>query len=227
MLNKKFISNIQIYSDDWIKIRLGRFTSSNMHYLMGDKITMSYVYQKVGEMFTGVCTATGEESIENENTAWGNMYEPEALNKFGLVKRLKYLVTQKVICDQGSKFSSTPDAIWVHGECLNKEEYNVSTVEVKCPPTYNNYIPLKRCKIPADLKKFSKKYYWQVLDQMDNCGSAVGYFMCYHPLFPEGANYNIIEFKKMELWDDFKLMNQRKKDVLIQFDNIKQEVLSV
>lgn len=231
MLKKEFISNIQIYSDDWIKVRLGRFTSSKIDNLMGEKSlttgAISYIHQKIGEELTGVCNATGEESVDNENTFWGKEYEPEAIKKFGQIKQLEYLVTQKVILNPYTRFSSTPDAIWVHGECLNQLEYNVSTVEVKCPPTYNNYIPLKKCKTPADIKRFKAKYYWQVLDQMENCGSALGYFMCYHPLFPEGANYNIIEFRKMDLWDDFKLLHNRKKQALENFEEIKKEILGI
>ena len=85
---------------------------------------------------------------------------------------LEYLVVQKLILNDEKRFSSTPDAIWVKGICENNYEYNVRTVEVKCPRKYHKFIPFYMCKTPEDVKKKSKVYYWQVIDQMDNCGSA-------------------------------------------------------
>lgn len=215
MLKTSHISNIQIYTEEWDKIRLGRFTSSRIFTLMGDKgLTdgaMTYIYHKVGETITGKSTAE-DEIIEDENTSWGRDYEPAAIRKFGLSKGIEYLVTEKVIFDPDTIFSSTPDAIWIHGQSVLKaNEYNVSTLEVKCPRKYHKFIPLYNCKTPSDLKYFNRTYYWQVIDQMYNCDSSVGYFCCFHPLFPEGKNMNIIEFRKIELWDDFKKLKDRKE----------------
>ena len=39
---------------------------------------LTYVDTKVGEEMTGQTTAYDEE-IEDENTAWGRQYEPEAM----------------------------------------------------------------------------------------------------------------------------------------------------
>jgi hypothetical protein len=183
---------------------------------MGEKFSsndcVSYVYQKAGELITKKSTATEDDVIEDENTAWGREQEPAAIKLFSDIKGIDYLVTQKMILNPDSYFSSTPDAIWVHGQSVSKmDEYNVSTLEVKCPRKYPRYIPLWRCKTPEALKKFSRKYYWQVLDQMDNCDSQVGYFACFHPLFPPETRMNIIEFRKIDLWDEFKLLKERKQ----------------
>ncbi len=215
MLKVSHISNIQIYTPEWDIARIGRCTSSNASNIMGDKFStndcVSYVYQKAGELITMKSTATDDEVIEDENTSWGREYEPAAIRKFSEVKGIKYLVTQKMILNPDNYFSSTPDAIWIHGQSVSKpDEYNVSTLEVKCPRKYPRYIPLWRCKTPEALKKFSKKYYWQVLDQMDNCDAQIGYFACFHPLFPPETCISIIEFKKIELWDEFKLLKERK-----------------
>ena len=61
---------------------------------------------------------------------------------------------------------------------------------------------------------------------MSLCDSAVGYFMGYHPLFPEGANYNIIEFRKMDLWDDFKLLKIRENLAFETINKIKQDMMA-
>jgi hypothetical protein len=229
MLKVSHISNIQIYTHEWDMARLGRFTSSRINVLMGEKNiqdsgAMTYIYHKVGDLLTKKSMATEDDIIEDENTAWGRENEPMAITKFGLKYGVKFLVTQKLILDPSTQFSSTPDAIWVHGASVIKEdEYNVSTLEVKCPRKYHKFIPLYKCKTPADLKAFNKNYYWQVIDQMYNCDSAMGYFACYHPLFPEGKNLGIIEFKKLDLWPEFKKMKERKEQAVKIFNEIKAE----
>ena len=230
MLKKEQISQIEIYSTEWHQFRLGRLTSSKWFTQMGEKplgdAALTYLYQKVGEELTGQTTAE-DETIEDENTAWGLQYEPFALKVLKDAKKIEFLATQNIIFDTNNRFSSTPDAIWIHGESISQLEYNVSTVEVKCPRKYHKYIPLYRCKTPAQLKSFNKQYYWQVIDQMDLCDSALGYFMCYHPLFPEGSNFNVIEFRKIDLWDDFKLVKARKKIAVEKFEEIRFEMLGV
>lgn len=224
MLHKDHISNIQIYSDEWHIIRKGRFTSSRINCLCLDKEfsdgAMTYIYHKVGEVLTGQTLADMDDVVEDENTTWGLQYEPEAINEFGLRMKIQYLVTQKLIMNPDKRFSSTPDAIWPVSICENGYEYNVRTVEVKCPRKYHKFIPFYQAKTPYDIKKLSRVYFWQVIDQMDNCGSALGYFVAYHPLFPKNANMNIVEFNKMDLWKDFKLLQDRKKSAIAKFEEI-------
>lgn len=224
MLHIDHISTIEIYSDAWQMARLGRFTSSRIHCLCGEepftKGAMTYIYHKVGELLTGQTTAE-DDQIEDENTAWGLQYETEAIKKFGEKYKLEYLAVQKLIMNPDSQFSSTPDALWIKGVCKNQVEYNVRTVEVKCPRKYHKFIPYYLCDSPDKLKKINPVYYWQVIDQMDNCGSAVGYWAAYHPLFPENANLRVIEFDKMKLWEDFKLLQTRKRLAIEKFKEVK------
>lgn len=227
MLKKSHISNIQIYTKEWDDARCGRFTSSRISPLLGDSLSnkgaLTYIYQKVGEFVTGKSADT-DEQIEDENTEWGRTYEPAAIRLFGQQKGIDFLVTQKIILNPDGRFSSTPDAIWVHGESVLKdEEYNVSTLEVKCPRKHPRFIPLHQCNTPSDLKKYEPKYFWQVVHQMAICDSAVGYFMCYHPLYPEGKNFKIIQFNKIEMWDDFKLLDQRMKAVEVKFWELRNQ----
>lgn len=189
------------------------------------KGAMSYIYQKVGEKLTG--QSNDKEIDFDEDLDWGKHYEPEAIQAFGRAMGLKFLVTQKLISDPESQFASTPDALWVKNECLiDSSEYNVSTAEGKCPRTYHRFIPFFLCKTPADVYKVDKVYYWQTIDQMDQCGAAVGYFFVYHPYFPEGSNLNIVTFKKMDLWDDFKKLSARKKMAVQKFEEIYLQMKS-
>jgi hypothetical protein len=123
----------------------------------------------------------------------------------------------------------------VLSESPDGREYEVETLEVKCPPTYDNYIKLFECDYPAQLKVEEPKYYWQVIDQMDMCGSMVGNFMVYHPDFKAG-NMNMIKFRRNQpeidkygnkiypINDDIKLLKSRKQEAEILF-NMKRDKL--
>lgn len=227
MLKSSHISNIQIYTEEWDRARIGRATSSNISNIMGEKFStndcVSYVYQKAGELITQKSTAVEDDVIEDENTAWGREHEPAAISRFGQIKNIQFLVVQKMIMNPDFHFSSTPDAIWIHGQSVLKaDEYNVSTLEVKCPRKYPRYIPLWECQTPEELKRFSKKYYWQVIDQMDNADAAVGYFACFHPLFPIETNMRIIEFRKIDMWDEFKKLKERKHLFVKHLEEIRR-----
>lgn len=225
MLHKNFISNIQIYTEEWQMIRLGRFTSSRIHVLMAEKSltegAMSYIYQKAGEFITGQTTEEDTDVVEDENTAWGVLNEPEALKKFGISMGIKYLITQKIIFDPKGRTSSTPDALWVIDSSVTVDDcYNVATVEVKCPRKYHRFFPLFACNTPDDLRSKYRPHFWQVIDQMSVCGAAVGYFVVYNPTFPTHKNMKVIEFRKIDLWDDFKKLDQRKKEAVHKLEEI-------
>jgi hypothetical protein len=229
MLLKNRISKIQILSDEWRTARLGKFTSSKIISLMADKEYssgfMSYIYQKVGEELTGV-SVDEEDAVETEAMRWGLFYESEALQKFGKLKGLEFLIVQQLITVPDTRFGSTPDGLVVHNESTDGTAYNVSTVEVKCFPTYTRYISLALTKTPADVRKVNSTVYWQVIDQMDNCDSLIGYLVVYHPKFKAG-NLNVVEFKKSALLDDFRFLKERKRMATEKFEEVREKLISL
>ena len=229
MLLKNRISKIQILSDEWRTARLGKFTSSKIISLMADKEYssgfMSYIYQKVGEELTGV-SVDEEDAVETEAMRWGLFYESEALQKFGKMKGLDFLIVQQLITVPDTRFGSTPDGLVVHNESADGTAYNVSTVEVKCFPTYNRYIPLALAKTPADVRKVNSTVYWQVIDQMDNCDCLIGYLVVYHPKFKAG-NLSVIEFKKSALLEEFRFLKERKRMATEKFEEVREKLISL
>lgn len=227
MLKKENISQAKIYTDEWQKCRRGKFTSSKIVCLMADKGfgsgAYTYIDQKLGEELTRHIVSDDDDFFEDENTVWGNMNEPKAIAEFHTRNNVEFLVTQRLIHAPNTRFSSTPDAIWVHGEASNQLEYNVSTLEVKCPRKFHRFNKLYRCIKPQDLQKADNRYFWQTIDQMDNCDSAVGYFAIYHPFYPKTCNYRQIQFRKLELWDEFKLLRQRKAKAAEILEQYKRE----
>lgn len=240
MLKKSKISRIKILSDEWYDSRLGKFTSSEIHFLTNDKFLTvgctSYIYRKVGEVLTGK-SVKGE--IDTDATRWGAYHEAEAIVKFAKMKGLDYVVCQQLITEDNSMFGSTPDGLIVNRESADKLMYDVSNIEVKCPPTYTSYVGLALCKTPQELKREDRIYYWQVIDQMDNCDSLNAFFVAYHPDFKHG-NMNVIEFRKMQeegieygdkvkfpIAKDLKFLQERKKMAVDMFNKIKDEMVAL
>jgi len=240
MLKKSSISKIQILSDEWFESRLGKFTSSEIHFLCNDKFLttgcLSYIYRKVGEILTGKSV---KSDLEMDALRWGAYYEADAIKKFAKWKGLEYMVCQQLITEPNSRFGSTPDGIIVNRESSCKTMYDVTPVEVKCPPTYTNYVGLALCKTPQDLKREDRCYYWQVLDQMENCDSLEAYFVSYHPEFKQG-NMNIIHFRKMQekgieyneevaypIAKDLKFLKGRKEAAVEKLEDVTNQMSSL
>lgn len=226
MLLKSHITDIEVHSEEWHKMRLAKFTSSEWHNLMGTKwpteVALSYVYKKCGEELTGI---SARDEVSTPATNHGLLYEGEAIRKYAESKGLKFVVVQKLITEPGSRFGSTPDFLIVHNESQDQLSYNVSTGEVKCPLSFNAYIELFLCNTPEDVKAVSKMYYWQVISQMDMCGALVGFLIVYHPDFKSGG-MKVIEFKKINLVPEFKLVAERKVLAIQKFEEIRSKLLA-
>lgn len=235
MLKKSKISGVKILSDDWHRNRLGKFTSSEIYRVISASSIVTYVREKVGEEMTGR-SAKGE--IDTDATRWGTFHEADAIRKFGEQNGLDFVVTQQLVCDPESRFGCTPDGLVVLRQSPDETEYEVETVEVKCPPTFANYIGLFECETPMDLKKENAQYYWQVLDQLDNCEALAGYFVCYHPDFKRGnmkilrvdANYSEVNAKgqkEFPVFQDLKKLRERKALAEQMFDTLRTKLLAV
>lgn len=219
MLYTTQITKCQAGSQDWLNLRLGRFTSSEIHNIATVKgigeTGMGYIRKKVGEAITGQSDEKEYGFIESlangiQNEA-GAVMELATKNGWGIV------VTQKAILATDGSLS-TPDAINIIDE--EKGGYKVETVEVKCPIKFNEYLMQRDCLTPEDLKSNFPKYYWQVIDQMLVCGATVGHFFTYHHKFPIGNRGHQITFKKVPLWEDFKFLEARKAKAKEIFDEM-------
>jgi hypothetical protein len=213
------------YREEWRKARLAKFTSSMIYTLMGTKLltegALTYIYERVGESLTGI---PAKQEVDTNATRWGLLHEADATQKAGLFLGAEFLVTQCLVTAPGSMFGSTPDFLLVKAKYENG--YNVATGEVKCYPSYGHYIECALCKTAVELKKIDKKLYWQVIDQMDNCGALEGYAVLYHPDFKAGG-FRVIHFRKIELLEDFKLLTQRKIEVVKEFNRVRDELITL
>jgi hypothetical protein len=247
MLKKAHISSIKAQSEEWFMARLAKFTSSEIHQLTYPtgltEGSMNYIRRKVGEELTG---KPCRDEITTPAMMHGHLHEAAAVRKFGLQRELEFIIVQQLITDPETRFGGTPDGLIVLRESPDKTEYEVETVEVKCPPTFDAYIALFECETPADVKKENRAYYWQVLDQMGLCQAKRGHFVIYHPDFKAG-NHKSIAFNALDptldkdgqpvldkagnkifpIKDDLKLLRIRKKEALEKFDQIRSKLMAV
>jgi len=231
MLLKSKISEHQLSLDPLLnekyqKARLGKFTASKISCCMGaTKIPdggITYIRTRIGEELTGV---SSEKDVSTEEMEWGLTYERDALQRFGELKKLDYLLVQRLVFEEGSKFGCTPDGIWVKSESIDKTSYEVSTVEVKCFQV-GNHIKCALCATPEEIREKDSSTYWQVIMQMDECGALTGFLCYFHPLMKFGG-FRVIEFRKINLIADFKLFQERKAQILKIYEEQKQILLNI
>lgn len=231
MLLKSKISEHQISLDPVLnekyqQARLGKFTASRISCCMGAKGIgeggLTYIRTRIGEELTGV---SSEKEVSTEEMQWGLKYEREALQRFGELKKLDYLLVQRLVYEEGSKFACTPDGIWVKSEKLDKTAYEVATVEVKCFQVAN-HIKCALCSTPEEIKDNAPSAYWQKIMQMDECSALVGFLCFFHPQMKSGG-FRVIEFRKINLTKDFALLSQRKKEILAIYEKEKEILLNI
>lgn len=231
MLKVEYISEVKVlkdepvYRNEWKRAKLAKFSSSKASTLMGEKENtigaLSYIYEKVGEELSGQPAHT---EVDNEATRWGLIHEADGTKKLGEALGVEFLVTQTLITIPGTRFGSTPDAIWP----IKKygDAWDVETGEIKCYPSYSRMVRCMLCDTPADVKKADPDAYYQVLHQMSICDCMRGSLGYYHPSFL-GANFKLIKFRKVELIEDFKLLNLRMKLAEQTFDTVRQKLLNI
>ncbi len=223
---------------EWEQSRLGKFTASRMSPLLGEdgvgsKGALSVIYDRVGEELTGI---SADIDIDTDATRWGLKHETMAIDIFGQLKKLQFVVTQQLITPPGGRFGATPDFLIPIRESSDKTEWQVETGEVKCFPTYKAYIPMALCQTPLDVKRVDRKVFDQVICQMVECDALKGWLICYNPLFKAG-NFNIVEFdrewpilvkggKVYPVNEEFKRVVRLRAEIEQKFNEIRDKMIA-
>lgn len=169
-------------SPQWLDVRLGRFTSSEIWRLMstprGGKpedlsdTAITYIESKVAEVLTGQSDISFGAAIE-----WGVDHEEAAKNKFEERNNIK--IEPAGFVKYGDHAGGSPDG-YVNG----------ATLEIKCPYYSNHhvaYAQLTNAKSLYDVDS-QHKYYYQVQSQILFCGADYGLFVSYDPRMKNEKN---------------------------------------
>lgn len=202
---------------DWYKARLGRFTASEIHKLMGktdinkstlDNVVfgdtaMSYIYRLASErrmICKGMWDSMTDEEKDNfirtqyaSNKAmqWGTEHEDMARNRFAFE-------SGKIITEVGSCVN--PNMLFLSASPDGVIEDENALIEIKCPSleVYARYSD--RISGNESLLEEKPEYYWQIQTQLWVTEKELCYFVWYHPyvglqyttIVPDPHNTNVM-----------------------------------
>lgn len=171
------MQNMEQRSDEWFSQRLGKFTGSEIHKLLGVKglgeTGKSYAFQKAVEIVFG---KNEEESFVSFDMARGIALEPMAFRKFRELKEIDFLEVEKCsfYC-YGENGGASPDG---------KVGFDAD-LEIKCPQP-NKFFAL----VAKGIEQIDKEYIAQMQMEMLCSGSTHCYF------------FNYIVFNNQEMWHE-------------------------
>jgi exodeoxyribonuclease (lambda-induced) len=196
------MESVQQRSLEWHKQRLGKFTASEIHKLMGvrglGETGKSYAIDKAIEELYGEV----EENFVSYDMERGVELEPLAFNKFKELKSLEFLEVENCGFFSGDFHGASPDGLVGDDAVL----------EIKCPKATTFF------KLVAD-REIDKKYFYQMQHQMMLTARKKAYFF----------NYFIFEGK--EFWHEIVVELDEKIcdliwDRILEAEEIKQEYIN-
>lgn len=174
-------------SIEWHNVRLGKFTASEIHKLMGIKgigqTGESYILEKVTEILTGL-----QNEISTPAMQWGTELEPYAIEHFLKIMPLKSeRLGFKELKDFEKDAGCSPDLLLPE---IKKG------VEIKCPFNRINHTRNLLLKNQKGFFKEHSEYYYQIQMQMLCFDFDSWFFVSYHPDFEGKNRMLILEIKK-------------------------------
>lgn len=181
-------------SEEWFKQRLGRFTASEIDFLMGVKglglTGEDYAFRKATELVFGL---DEEDSFESFDMKRGNELEPLAFKKFKELKSLDFIdVKEAVFFPFGENAGASPDGLVCDDAIL----------EIKCPRP-NKFFKL----VAKGVEAIDKVYLHQMQMQMLCTNSVRCHF------------FNYIIFNGVEMWHE--IVVERDEAII---EKIKQRI---
>lgn len=196
------MESVQQRSLEWHQERLGKFTASEIHKLMGIKglgeTGKTYAFEKAVEELYGEV----EDNFVSYDMERGTELEPLAFAKFKELKSLEFLEVKNCWFFSGDFHGASPDGL----------VSDDATLEIKCPKATTFF------KLVAD-GEVDKKYFYQMQHQMMLTGREKSYF------------FNYFIFEGQEFWHEI-IVNRDDKvcdliwDRILEAEEIKQEYIN-
>lgn len=187
---------------DWHRARLGNWTGSEIHKLMGkgrsktekfSETAKSYIIKVLSERMLSAEVVEDDELFGlylNQVTPWskamewGIEHEDEARSLYEKKTGDEITSVSSVAHESIEFYAASPDGI------ITKAD---KVVEIKCPLP-ETFVRYKLMIGDADdLKAVKPEYYWQVMAEMDCTGAAACDFICYNPFMGEPLHIATIE----------------------------------
>jgi len=205
-------------SQDWIELRRGKFTASEIHKLMGksfgetlDKWTgtaQTYIMEKVAESFS-----TESQPLSSIEIRWGNENEPFGKAHYELIFGEEIEDIGFVLWSKNKECGCSPDG-FVKGKNRG--------MELKCPYTLKSHIESFFINTNEQFKASKTNYYWQVMSSMMFTGYREWDFVSFHPYFKPEQRLSCIEI----IADDkeFTFLAERLQAAVITRDKLIEQI---
>jgi len=184
-------------SDEWLQIRKGKFTASEVHRLMGikglGKTGETYIFEKVTEELGGTIPPVFSKAMEH-----GTLTEPFAKRHYELAFDCTIVDKPFLIAEWCDQAGCSPDGI-VEGKELG--------VETKCPMNPTNHIQHLMIISDQELKDQKPEYYWQVQCCLAVTGLKEWDFVSYHEDFSGKLRMSVLTVAANE--SDIALLKSR------------------
>lgn len=176
---------------EWHRMRLGKFTGSNIHKLMGKARNKNDIFSQTALTYIKEVAAErclNQEVVDDDMMfeeyvnhtqasgraiAWGQMYEAFARADYEFTSGNKVEAVSSIPYEDMPYFASSPDGVVVGEE--------KGCIEIKCPtlPVFIEYA--NEIKDNDTLLVTKPEYYWQCMAHMMCVGAQWCDFIAYHP----------------------------------------------
>lgn len=227
-LNDILASQPTQHSLDWFRVRLGRFTGSQVGRLMksgrGDifgKDALAYINEVVAERMLNPSVVMMDELFEeyllqvtasSKALAWGNDQEMNARGMYVSITKRK--VTSCGAIQFSNYFADSPD-----GLCIEDN----GAIEIKCPQNKTHTDYLASVHDAESLKTIKPDYYWQCMAHMTVSGADWCDWMSYCPFSKKPLHVVRIERDSSAiatLLDRLELAEQRANEMIQQIQAV-------
>ena len=198
MINKEFI---EPHTDEWYKVRLGKWTGSKMDLLFKkgrakDQIfgeaALTHIDVLISQILTGM-----EEEATGKHIDWGLAHEFDAKERYQQILNIKVKDAGFFVFNTLS--GSTPD--FITEDCSG-------VGEIKCPGALKTYCQIAQLQTVEELKDYDPLYYHQPQSHIYFTGAEYCDFIAFDPrikvydaqmkimrIYPDTAWQNDFEYR--------------------------------
>lgn len=201
---EKAKQHIKQGTEEWDKMRIGRFTSSEMYRLITPPKTkedkeagklsetaLTYVNEKVAETLTGMA----KQNSYAYPLVYGKETEAQAIEVF--CERTEFIWDEIGFVSFGDHAGGSPDGI------INETDI----LEVKCPYAIDTQVDYLQLTDQWDLMRLKPAYYWQCMSNLLFTGKERAHFVSFDPRYPE--KQKIVHIIIKPIADDFQKITDK------------------
>lgn len=204
------IINVEQGSPEWLAIRCGKFTASEIFKLCAPKgfgqTGESYIFGVLAEHLTQQYNQIGSKAMD-----WGKDYEPYARELYNRLTGSQIKEVGFIQSDFSELVGFSPDGL---GDNFG--------IEIKCPFESENHLKYLILKSQQELKELKPQYYWQCMFALMVTGFEYWDFISFDPRYP--AEMQMFAMKILPIESEILFLKGRLIEAIEMFETIKSKI---